>query len=440
MIGSLRELFQALEAGDFDALQRTPESEWLDFKSQPYLLDHEHQKLELAKDLTAFANHVGGVILVGISTTRQPDTSWEVAGELRPIPKAMVSFDRYRASVEELTYPPLRSIDLHWYFESATHGVLCVYVPAAGPETRPILVRRVVDEAAHRQILVGLFQRTNDRVATMSAEQLHAQIQLGQLAQLGVLPSAFADMRAQAGPSSEELDERLAAELDAAELATARHYWLQAWPAATTMVRDLHVRDPQGLRQMLARPPSIREGGFNLQMAAYAPDLLPGGGLRIIDPDRQALSITPSGILTWACSIGPEYLGWAIEQYRRGGINPIAIVESTMEFCRFLIGQVVSRADVDLSAWRVRGGMAQLHDGHARAALVPGRPRTPFPHTWTESPADGYTFEPMPLTASAGQAAFALLRLVYLQFGLDASAIPFSDGDAVSEDLIRHAR
>ena len=55
------------------------ENEFIDFKAEPYRLDNDNQKAELAKDVSAFANTSGGFIIIGVKTTRLPEYSADVA-------------------------------------------------------------------------------------------------------------------------------------------------------------------------------------------------------------------------------------------------------------------------------------------------------------------------------------------------------------------------
>lgn len=84
------EVLQFLRMTDFDSVRCTRESERLDFKSGCYRLEEEHEKLELAKDVAAFANANGGYIVRGVKTKRLHTADEEVAWELKPIPHAMV--------------------------------------------------------------------------------------------------------------------------------------------------------------------------------------------------------------------------------------------------------------------------------------------------------------------------------------------------------------
>jgi hypothetical protein len=50
------ELLTVLATGDFSRLEGVSEGAAIDFKGEPYQLDDEYGKFELAKDVAAFAN------------------------------------------------------------------------------------------------------------------------------------------------------------------------------------------------------------------------------------------------------------------------------------------------------------------------------------------------------------------------------------------------
>ena len=111
MLNTVAELFQALGRNP-DELIDQPESDWLDFKLEPYRLDTtglERDKvcLELAKDVTSFANEDEGVILIGVKAEREPESQVEVATELRPPPNGMVDTVQIRDIAREWSFPPL---------------------------------------------------------------------------------------------------------------------------------------------------------------------------------------------------------------------------------------------------------------------------------------------------------------------------------------------
>jgi hypothetical protein len=76
------EVLEKLAAKQFDALVGVSESAWLDAKESPYALDGLKQKLELAKDVNALANSIGGIIVLGFDTARDALTAGERTARL----------------------------------------------------------------------------------------------------------------------------------------------------------------------------------------------------------------------------------------------------------------------------------------------------------------------------------------------------------------------
>ena len=93
---SPREVLEKLETRDFHALIGIAESVWLDAKESPYLLDTPKQKLELAKDVSAFANSGGGIIVIGFDTSRNPLTSGEYISRVSPFPLTLLDDGCFR--------------------------------------------------------------------------------------------------------------------------------------------------------------------------------------------------------------------------------------------------------------------------------------------------------------------------------------------------------
>jgi hypothetical protein len=153
------------------------------------------------------------------------------------------------------------------------------------------------------------------------------------------------------------------------------------------------------------------------------------------------LSLEPDGLLSWVASAASDYLAWADEQRRPHSINPLALVESTLEFMRIYIGLVLSRCSPAVAEWSVAGGMSDVRENGQPSLLTPGPLRDFFASDWQPAPANEislgpYTFRDEP----ASMAAFRVLSDVYRNFGIDAGEIPYTDGQQVREDLIRQIR
>jgi len=438
-ISAPSDLFATLATGGPDAVLGTPESSWLDFKGAPYRLDEDDEKLELAKDVTALANSGGGVILVGYKTRKEPSTAREIADAVSPVRADLVDFDRYQKVVEDWTFPPIRGVNLRWWgSEENQQRVFSVEVPAAG-DSLPLLVRRAREEGWTRQLLFGIFQRSGDRVSRMTEGEIHSWIQSGKVAQRSESAVSLLQATVPTGPSVQERLDRRSVDTRDAGLENQRRYLLQAWPLSNTEVEELHARGATGLRSILSRPDQIRSGGFGLG-TGIEPSLLPGGGLRVLDEGRQSLSLERNGLLTLVITAGSEFLAWADEKRgRKHSINPLALVECTLEFVRLFIRQVLPRCEPPVARWRLAGGMADLYQDNNPSSLAPGA-RQQFAHESQAAATSDFEFELMEFgDEPPSVVAFKVLREIYAQFGIAQSDIPYVEDGKVSERLIKEA-
>jgi len=76
------EILAVLEDGAFERLKGSPENLEVEFKREPYRLDQENQKFELAKDVSALANAAGGIIVIGVRTRADDQAAVDVSALL----------------------------------------------------------------------------------------------------------------------------------------------------------------------------------------------------------------------------------------------------------------------------------------------------------------------------------------------------------------------
>ena len=74
------EALAVLAGGDFEQFIGVPEGLEVEFKAEPYQIEHDSQRFELAKDVSALANAVGGVIVIGARTARDDEGRFLTAG------------------------------------------------------------------------------------------------------------------------------------------------------------------------------------------------------------------------------------------------------------------------------------------------------------------------------------------------------------------------
>ncbi len=141
------EVLAILGEGDFDCIIGTIESETLDFKREPHQLNTTKQKLELAKDVSAFANNAGGVILMGVNTCKQEGHSHELAEKIRPFDETLIDAKQYEDIINAHIYPHL-NVEIKWIPAAAdgNKGLAYVRIPEAESQRKPFLTTKVLDE------------------------------------------------------------------------------------------------------------------------------------------------------------------------------------------------------------------------------------------------------------------------------------------------------
>jgi hypothetical protein len=173
------------------------------------------------------------------------------------------------------------------------------------------------------------------------------------------------------------------------------------------------------------------------------PSLLPGGGLRVLDEQQQSLSLERHGLLTLVVTAGSEFLAWADGgRGKKHSINPLALMECTLEFVRLFKLEVLPRCAPPVNAWRLAGGMRDLKQDNEPSTLAPGPvKRHPFRDEFQAAAGNHFDVGPMEFRGETpGSVAFTVVREVYVQFGIDESHIPYVENGEVSEQLIRQTR
>jgi hypothetical protein len=177
------EALTILASGDFEPFIGAPESLEVEFKGEPYQVENESQKFELAKDVSALANTAGGVIVIGARTERDNQSAVDVVAELRPHTSGLVNEHQYEAIVGERVFPSLRQLQVRFFPSAAdaTRGLLAIDVPPQPEENKYFLVQRPIADGDDRTPgwLVGVAVRGIGRVEVRGIAEVHTLINRG---------------------------------------------------------------------------------------------------------------------------------------------------------------------------------------------------------------------------------------------------------------------
>ena len=199
------EALAILESGNFDSFVGVPETLEVEFKDQPYQLDHDNQKFELAKDVSAFANAAGGVLVIGARTSRDDRAAVDTVSELRLLHRDLVATEQYEDTIAGRIYPTLGQLSVRFYPTAANsdRGLVAIDVPPQQEIDRYFLVQRPISEGDDRSPgwLVGIAVRGVGRVEVREVAEIHTLVNRGLnlSRQLADLAEGVADIREMVG-------------------------------------------------------------------------------------------------------------------------------------------------------------------------------------------------------------------------------------------------
>src|SRR4029078_7167949 len=155
---------ELLAKRDFAAFVGQIENQWFDAKDQPYKIDSDSGKRELAKDIAAFANSQGGVVAIGLRTEKSATQYRDEVIEIRPFASSLVDSGRYRDVLTAWIYPPVEDVEAEWLasIDDSAKGLFVLRVPEQRESLKPFLVMRALDGGKIVETLFGYSERRQD--------------------------------------------------------------------------------------------------------------------------------------------------------------------------------------------------------------------------------------------------------------------------------------
>ncbi len=319
-----------LSSGLFDALLGEAEDGSKDFKREPYDLQTDYGKFELAKDVVAAANAWEDFLIVlGVETEGTQDSPFERAARIRVIPRGRIDEGQYRDVIVSRCYPVPRGYTVTVYPDASDESrcLVAIHVPAQLDADRPFLVLSPLSASGQKiqGWLLGFPRRALDETEHTPAGRLHELIARGD--NLGSRVEELATLVAHQSlsgrphgeneaPESETTPESLLrtnrfvkpiaesrAEETAQEFASdpddvgglsASTLHLYAMPVPGVSVPTIFRED--GVRQKLQNPPMTRHDGWNLRTSDRA-EIVAGTRLRLRNGKRTLIELYDDGTL-----------------------------------------------------------------------------------------------------------------------------------------------
>ncbi len=166
-----------VRAGQAHLLIGSYESDWLEVKRAPYR-DEPSEDLELAKDVAALANGIGGLLLIGLKTKKDPEGDRIQAVNECPLDPSTAR--RYHRVVKKHIYPTVDGLAIDLVPGSSTdRGVMIIEVPAQADGSRPFLVHGIVRDGRVEGAYVGLPTRAGADTDFLDIKVLHGRLRAG---------------------------------------------------------------------------------------------------------------------------------------------------------------------------------------------------------------------------------------------------------------------
>src|ERR1039458_1876537 len=323
------ELVQALSTGRFDDLIGCVEDDHVDFKEQPYQTATEKGKYALLEDVSAFANHEGGAIVLGCRT-KSGDLEGDIVEEIRPVPREQLDFETYRSLLNAHIHPQVKGITFSFFpiTEGSDKGLGAIEIPVGATSDKPHLIAHVISEDSGRKNTTkyALVTRTGARNSPYPVATIHGLIKIG--TSVGSLDASvrnierrLAEIMAQ-NELAVKADDQIPLDsnrksflrslpglLDATGFAGVPALVLAAFPSERVECRGIYDNSSD-ISSAFDNPPELRQSGFDLSISGYA-EIVEGTARRKVAMGYKVTQLTVSGRLTAVVRADEDFLAWA---------------------------------------------------------------------------------------------------------------------------------
>lgn len=446
----LKDIGAILAHGTFDDLVGVIEDYYFEAKSAPYPIDKSYGRRELAKDVVAFANADGGMILIGAQTDTSPVHIGDEIKAIHPIPQNLINHQQYHDIIRDWVHPHLEEVDVSWYpcANDNERGVVAIMIPKQTPHHGPFLVSKTLDEDnPSKQVgfLFGYFERRLAGNEPARIQDLHVLLKDGRrvdelvrrfdavdqelMTLRSIIESETSRPKISSSVTTEELSNRLANARRTANLTSCPVFYLAAITTPATDLSGIFVTD-SAITRTIDHPPKLRPGGFDLSHEQRS-RIIEGRSRGVMIPSWKLLEVYRDGTIIYAVEANSSPCWWGSSHTPKNGliINPLALIETIYTFAKFT-RIVFGEATPPIQGAVYHLGFSNLTAGNVPTRLMPGpltswgwnvpeelktapRPDACFEVKWEQS-------EIHPETIS-----FVLAREVYRWFGFEDDKIPY---------------
>lgn len=433
------ELQEIISRADFKALIGQIENDWFDCKGQPYQIDNDTGKRELAKDVSSFANADGGFIFIGIKTKQSPVHLGDEVEEMRPFAQTLVNTTQYRDIICSWVHPEIDGLSVQWIETEKGKGIVIITIPPQKSATKPFLIVRTLNEMGRKiEIVFGYVHRKGDTNQPLAVKDLQKVLRSGlhyeeQLEERldsveTLLKNVVHENQAeiQKKTDGKRIAQRIEKALEHEDLKNERTIIISAYPNQSSKLKTIFLTTEGSIWKHLEHPPILRRHGWSLETLDQA-KIIRGEMIRVTNGNRKVIDLYRDGTLVFVGISDHTFLAWHEEQKQK--INPLAVIEVIHGFLTFyqLVLEDMEQPSQDFT---VRVDFRNFHQGGVKSYLVPGgfeNHTQLFEMNKKDAPDDNGTISRTFVTKDfdAAVIGFEILKEVYPWFGIEEDKIPY---------------
>lgn len=438
-----REVLDLLQSDGTAALEGLAETDEVDFKGS-YDLSGVQGRRDLVGDIASFANHRGGVLVVGVRTTKDLTSDEEFANAPTGLHTSSVEKQKTLAIIRDHVRPLVRDVEIKSHSLAGSQGdrvVITIDVPPQDQSVGPFIVQLMAHDDDTKRIrgAIGWPIRTGTDTYWHTADQIQGLLRSAHNSGLGATVergAARGDRASPGGQPPNGLEDFLEALSGHDDWGDRPCLVFRACPIdAGVEIQSFFDQ----FRRGIDRWQGLRgDYGFNLHLTYPGIGPIGNDRLRRID-SRVAVQVSRAGEVLAAALGTQEFLGFGQDPRpdpdgERIRINAFALAEFTAEALRFAFEYVGER--IVSPTWAVTA-YGRRFVGPWTLELAPGFGLGMFPSDFKKAEAPDFDTITIESNRTAGQAALALLVEIYSQeFRLGADDVPFQRGGAVDLELL----
>ncbi|MEW6711142.1 MAG: ATP-binding protein [Candidatus Riflebacteria bacterium] len=341
------------ESRDFSPFVGMVEDDYFEAKeSRGYDLDNFNNQVELTKDVSAFANASGGLLVIGLVTDREQTSKIDRVAKLDLFDSGVYNIGKLTGILRSGIHPALENLQVEYICskEDDSKGIIYILVPPQDEKIKPFLMKNLPeteDGERTRQIIFGFAQRTDSNNNPTPITDIYKWIKSGKSDQTQSLlrieeklNSLFShketEKEIQFSPVihlTEKINQAIADQFSSTPVLV-----LSCSPLQPIFIKEFFVTKDPSAYSLIRNPQKTRHAGWDVTTLDN-PKIIKGECWSVSNGERKLLRVYEDGSVVFAGAADGSFLGWgknAAEFERKPRLNPVALIELTYNFVVFV--------------------------------------------------------------------------------------------------------